>query len=223
MAAQDVLALLALGTLLDVVADPMTDLQLGQALALKPHGKLEPLDHVNRFEQLDALLEGDLRGVGGGVRERADLANRAHEGGDAPVVTAQLQNFLDDRPILALELAGLDARRILVGPLLHFDPQPALGIGVGGAGDSAVQADEIDGWNAAGQAHTLGDLCHGADLGVLTLVPGHQQDAVLVGHVGSDRDIHVGEDDVVVKRDKQQRAQGHHPSLVDSSAHSSFN
>ena len=38
---------------------------------------------------------------------------------------------------------------------------------------AADVADEIDCWNAClGQAHTLGDLCHGADPG-LTLVAGH--------------------------------------------------
>src|SRR5437867_2137585 len=44
--AQDVFALLTLSALLDVLADPMTDLQLGQPLALKPQGELEPLDDV---------------------------------------------------------------------------------------------------------------------------------------------------------------------------------
>src|SRR5437660_92579 len=42
--AQDVLALLLLGALLDVLADPMADLQLGQAFTLKSYGKLQPLD-----------------------------------------------------------------------------------------------------------------------------------------------------------------------------------
>jgi hypothetical protein len=201
LAAQDVLALLALSALLDVFADPMTDLQLGQALALEPHGELEPLDHVNCLEQLDALFEGDLRSVGGGVCERADLANRAHEGRDAPIVTAELQNFLDDGAVLAFELARPHARRFLVRTLLHLDPEPALGVRVGRAGDSAVQPNEIDGGDAARQAHTFCDLGDGADSCVLPVVPGHEQHAVLVGHVGGDRDGHIREDDVVVKRD----------------------
>ena len=142
LAAQDVLALLALRTLLDVVADAAADLQLGQALALEPDGKLEPLDHVDRLEQLDPLLEGDLRRVGGGVGERADLADRADEGRDAAVVAAELENLFDDRAVLALELAGLDARRLLVGMLLDLDAKPTLRVRLRRAGDATVQADE---------------------------------------------------------------------------------
>ena len=82
-----------------------------------------------------------------------------------------------------------------------------MGVGVGGAGDSAVQTDETDGCDAAGQAHPLGDFGDRADLGVLAVMPWHEQHAVLVAHVGGDRDVHVREDDDVVKRDKQQRAQ----------------
>ena len=127
LAAQDVLALLALSALLDVLADPMTDLQLGQALTLKPQRELEPLDHVHRLEQLDPLLEGDLGRVSGGIGERADLTDRAHEGGDAPVVAAQLQDLLDDGAVLALELAGLHAGRLLVRAALARRPGAGLG------------------------------------------------------------------------------------------------
>jgi hypothetical protein len=35
----------------------------------------------------------------------------------------------------------------------------------------------------------------------------HEQHPVLVAHVGGDGDVHVGEDDDVVKGDKQQRTQ----------------
>src|SRR2546430_12156852 len=136
--AQDVLALLLLGALFDVLADPVADLQLGQALTLKPHSELEPLDDVDRLEQLYPLLEGGLRGVGGGIGQRAGLGDRAHEGRNAPVVTAELQDLFDHGAVLALELAGLDARRRDVGPLVDLDPEISLGVGVSGPGDSAV-------------------------------------------------------------------------------------
>ena len=42
-----------------------------------------------------------------------------------------------------LELAGLDARRLLVGPLVDLDPQAALRVGLGRAGSAAVQADRL--------------------------------------------------------------------------------
>jgi len=71
---------------------------------------------------------------------------------------------------------------------------------VSGAGDSAVQTDETDGCNAAGEAHPFGDLGHRADLCVFAVVPWHEQHAFLVAHVGGDRYVHVREDDDVVKR-----------------------
>jgi hypothetical protein len=71
---------------------------------------------------------------------------------------------------------------------------------VGGTGDAAVQADEADRRNAAGQADALGDFGNRADLCVLRFVARHEQHAFLVAHVGGDRYVHVREDDDVVKR-----------------------
>src|SRR5439155_3460967 len=124
---------------------PMADLKLRQALALKPEGELEPLDYVDGLEQLDPLLEGDLGRVGGGVGERADLANRPHERRDAPVVATQLQNLFDDRPVFALEIASLHARRLFIRTLLDLDTEPALRVGMGCSRDPSVQADKSDG------------------------------------------------------------------------------
>jgi hypothetical protein len=89
---------------------------------------------------------------------------------------------------------------------MHLDPEATLDIGVGGTGDSTVQTDELDGSDAARQANTFGDLGDRADLCVLAVVPWHEQHALFVGHVGGDRDVHVREDDDVVKWDKQQSA-----------------
>ncbi len=60
--AQEVIALLLLGAGLDVVADPLADLQLGQPLALESKRELEPLGHVERLQQLDPLLVARGRG-----------------------------------------------------------------------------------------------------------------------------------------------------------------
>ena len=81
---------------------------------------------------------------------------------------------------------------------------------MGGACDTPVQTNEADGGNAAGQAHSCGDLSDGADLCVLTLVTRHEQDAILLAHVGADRYVHVRKDDGVVKRNQKQRAQSLH-------------
>jgi hypothetical protein len=203
LAAQDVLALLLLSAGFDILADPLAHLLLGQALALEPERQLQPLGHVDGLEQLHLLLEGHLGRVGRRVGERARVADRAHEGGDAPVVATQLEDLLDDRTVLALEVAHLDARRLLVGAFLDLDAQAALRIGPGGSGDAAVEALEVHGPGAAREADVL---CHGgdrADLGVLAVVARHEQDTLLLADVGTERDVHVGEDDDVVERHEQ--------------------
>ena len=104
-----------------------------------------------------------------------------------------------------LELAGLDARRLLVGPLDDLDPEVALRVGVGGAELGAVQAVQGHGAAAAGHAHALADLGDGADLRVLALVARDEQHALLVvADVDGDRDVHVREDDEVVQRYEEQ-------------------
>ena len=113
--------------------------------------------------------------------------------------------------------------RLLVGPLVDLDAQAALRVGVGGAGDAAVQAGQADGAAAAGQADAVADLGDGADLRVLALVARHEQHALLVADVDGEGDVHVREDDDVVQRDEQQRAQGFLTSLGSYETHSSFN
>ena len=123
--AQEVLALLLVGAVLDVVADALAHLQLGQALALERQRQLEALGDVERLEQLDLLLEGQVGGVAGGVGERAGLGDRAQEGGDAAVVAAQLEDLLDDGAVLALELARAAVDGHVVGVLVDLDAQAA--------------------------------------------------------------------------------------------------
>ena len=149
--AQEVLALLLLGALLDVLADALAHLQLGQALALELDGQLEALGHVERAQQLDLLLVGEVGRVAGGVGQRAGLGDRAQERRDAPVVAAQLEDLLDDGAVLALELAGAPVDGHVVGALVDLDAQLAAGAGLGGADQRAVLAGEGDGAAAAGQ------------------------------------------------------------------------
>src|SRR5207248_11608605 len=115
-------------------------------------------------------LEGEVRRVARGVGERAGLGDRAHEGRDPPVVAAQLEDLLDDRAVLALELADANARRLLVGTLLYLDAEVTARVGVGRAGDSAVQAVQHDGVGPAREAHALQHLGDGADLRVRAVV-----------------------------------------------------
>ena len=202
--AQEVLALLLLGALLDVLADALAHLQLGQALALQLDGQLEALGHVERAQQLDLLLVGEAGGVAGRVGQRAGLVDRAQERGDASVVAAQLEDLLDRGAVLALELAGAPVLGDLVGTLVDLDAQLAAGAGLGGADQRAVLAGEGDGAAAAGQADLLGDLGDRADLEELVLVTGDEHDTLVVADVDRQRDPHVREHDRVVEGDQPQ-------------------
>ena len=132
----------------------------------------------------------------GSVMERTKL--------DAAVVAAQLQELVDDRAVVALELAGAAVHRGGVGVLLHVGDQAALAVGAGGAEGAARDALERCAADAAGQADLLGDVDDGADGGVLALVARDEDDALLAGRVDRERDVHGGEDDGVVQRDEQQ-------------------
>ena len=109
--AQEVVALLFLGAGLDVVADLAPHLQLGQALALQLDRQLEAGGDVDRLQQAQLALVGDVGGEAGGVGQRARLLDRAQEGGDAAVVAAQLEDLLDHGAVFARQLARCARRR----------------------------------------------------------------------------------------------------------------
>ena len=73
LAAQEVLALLLLRAVLDVLADALAHLQLGQPLVLELQRQREPLDDVERFEELQLLREVEIGRVAGGIGQRARL------------------------------------------------------------------------------------------------------------------------------------------------------
>ena len=147
----------------------------------------------------------EVRRVADRVGECAGIRDRAHERGDAPVVAAHLEDLLDDRAVLALELlhAPVDGL-LLVGPLLDLDAQAALRIGVRGARDPAVQAGQRHGAASAGKAHGVDDVGNRADGGKIVLVARNEQHALLVADVHGQRDVHVGKDDDVFERNEQQ-------------------
>ena len=118
-----------------------------------------------------------------------------------------LEDLLDDGAVLALELARLDGRKVLVGPLLDLDAQTPEGIGVRRADHGAMQAGEGDGLAASGEADAIGNLGHGADLRVLVLVLRDEQDAILVACVDRQGDGHAREHHRVLERNEQQVAQ----------------
>ena len=91
-------------------------------------------------QQLDLLLERQVGRVARCVGQRAGLDDRAQELRYAAVVAAQLEDLLDHRAVLALEVAGAAVDRLVVRALLDLDDQPAAQVGVRRAGDAAVEA-----------------------------------------------------------------------------------
>src|SRR5207247_537870 len=106
LAAEEVVALLLLRAGLDVLADALAHLELGQSLALEAEREREPLDDVDRLQELDLLRESQVRGVAGRVGEGAGLRDGPDELRDTLVRPAQLENLVDDGAILALQLPG---------------------------------------------------------------------------------------------------------------------
>ncbi len=209
--AQEVLALLLLRARLHVVADPLAHLQLGEPLALEANRQLEPLGHVERLQQLHLLLERDLGRVAGAVGQRARLGDRAQEGRDAAVVAAQLEDLLDHGAVLALELAGAAVDGLGVRVRLGLHAQLSVGAALRGADHGAVQPVQRHGAPAAGQAHAVQHLGHGADAREVVVMARNEQHAFGVADVHGQCQVHVREDDGVFQRHEYQCFQSFSP------------
>ena len=196
--AQEVLALLLLGAGLDVVADALTDLQLGKPLALEGQRQLQPLGDVERLQQLHLLLVGQVGGVAAGVGQRSGLGDAPDERRHTAVVAAQLEDLLDQGAVLTLQVAGATVDGNVVDALLDLDVQPAVRHRVRRAGDPTVKALQRDGATATGQADAVGGLGDGTDAGVLAFVMGDEQHTVVLAGVHRQRQRHAREDDDVV-------------------------
>ena len=199
--AQEVLALLLLGAGLDVLADLRADLQLGQALALQLDRQLQAGGDVDRLQQAQLALVGDVGGEAGGVGQRAGLVDRAQEGGDAAVVAAQLEDLLDHRAVLAAQLTRVLVVGMAVADLLHLDAED-VGVGVvglRGTGQPAVQADHGRDRLAAARDAVLDHLGDDADAPVLAVAARDEEDALLLADVDRQGRGHGGEDDRLVQ------------------------
>jgi len=142
----------------------------------------------------------EIGAVAARVGQRARLGDRAQEGRDPAVVAADLEDLLDDRAILALQVAGRAVHRRWIRLLVDLDEQPSVRHRLGGAGDAAVEAMQREGAPSAGQPDLLADLGDGADRGKLPLVAGDQQNTLFVAGVDGQRERHAREDDDVVQR-----------------------
>ena len=139
---------------------------------------------VERLEQLDLLLEGEVGRVAGGVGERAGLGDRAHEGARCGRRRRAARGS-PRRSRGTRARARACARRTpsSSGRSSTSTRRRPCGVGARRAGDAAVEPVERDGAGAAGQADALGHLGDGADGRVLALVARDEQDALLVADV----------------------------------------
>ena len=184
----------------------LADLQLGQPLALEAQRQLEALGDVERLQQLDLLLEGEVGRVARRVGERAGLGDRAQERGRRGSSAPRSSRISSTTARYSRSSSRVrPSTGSSSGCSVDLDAQAAGGVGVRGAGDAAGDAGQRDGAAAAGQADAVGDLGDRADLGVLALVARDEQDALLVADVDRERDVHGREDDGVVQGDQQER------------------
>ena len=217
LATQHVLAL-GLGRAgLHVLAQRLAHLQLGEPLALQANGQLQALAHVERPEQGDLLVVGNLGRPAGGVGQCAGLVDAAQERGGAALVAAQLEDFLDHGAVGAFQLADAAVTLGGVREGRHVDTQMPRVVGASRPGLPAVQPGEAHGGHAVGHAGPLRDVGDGAHGGEVPLVARDEQHLLALLGVDLGRrhhDRHAGEDHVVVDGDQQQLGHLVTPSLV---------
>ncbi len=203
--AQEVIALLLLRAGLDVLADAAAHLQLGEPLALQLDRQLQPGGDIQGLQQAQLLLDREVGTEAGGIGQSARLFDRAQEGGDPPIVAAQLEDLFDHGAVLALKLVGVLVVRVAVVGLLNLDPQPVL-VGVAGhgrAGHAAMQAEHGRDLGAATRPAPLDHLGDHADAAELAVATGKQEDPLLVAGVDGQGGGYAGEDDRLIKWNKQ--------------------
>ena len=159
---------------------------------LEPQREREPLDDVQRLEELALLREVQIGRVAGRIGQRAGIRDPAHEFANPSVVTTQLEDLVHHRAVFALQLLGQDAGGPLVRPGVNLHAEHAVGVGAARAGDGAVQACERDRESAPGKPHAFRDVRDDADARVGMVVPGNQQDLVVAPDIHRKRDRHPG-------------------------------
>ncbi len=160
-------------------------------------------DDVERLQELQLLLEVQVRRITGGVGKGARARDRPDKGADAAVVAAELEDLLDHRAVLPLQVAREGDRRRRVRTFLHLDPQHAVVPAMGGAGDRAVAGHEHD-HLAAADGDPLRHVGHHAHPCIPVATPRDEEHAGIASHLGRDRHRHTRKDRDVVECDQPQ-------------------
>ena len=179
--------------------DALSHLQLRQPLSLELERQLEPLDDIERFEELQLLAEVQVRRIAGGIGQRAGIGNGPHERADPSIVAAQLENLVDDRAVLAFQLTREVARRRLIRTGFVVDTKHAVLVGRRAAESCPMEAGQRHGDATAGEPHPLGYLRDDPDLRVGVVLPGHQEHAIVAAYVDRQGNRHARKDHRVVQ------------------------
>src|SRR5262249_41369447 len=133
-----VVALLFLCAGFHLVSNPLADVQFGQPLALELEGQVQPIQDIEGLEQFDFLVEIQIGRVPGSIRKFSNMADRPNKVFDSAVVAAQLQDLLDDCPILPFQFVREGGWRNNIWTLFNIYSKAAVGIGLGRAGSSTM-------------------------------------------------------------------------------------
>ena len=171
---EQVLALGLLHPLADVLTDLVLEAHLAQDLSGPPQDLRQALLDVQGLQDLDLLLEGQVRGVPGRVGHGPRVLDPSEELGDLRDA-AGLHDVLQDGPVLASELSRPLGRLRRIGRRVDLDPGGVAGPGDPGADRGAVKAPDDHGLHPRGQAADVLDLADGADAGVPAVDPRDEQ------------------------------------------------
>src|SRR5207237_8968524 len=154
--AEQELALALLHAFLDVGADLVLERDLSQDIPLPGDHALQARLPVALLQELDLLLNREVGRVARHVGEMAGLVDTAQHHGDGAGST-ELEDVLDQRPVLTHELLGALGAGVAVGRLRVLGEQGAAGLSLNQADLDAALALDLDEVLAAGQ---LADVFH---------------------------------------------------------------
>ena len=214
LATQEHLALLPVEPFGDLGTDLLAQLRVGERLTRPADHELEAGLDVDRLEQLDALVLGEVGPVSRAVGEGTRLVD-ALDHADHAAQAALLEELLHERPVLLRELAGARAGSALV-ERLDRNVQRATRSGAPHTHASPGEPADHERLEPVSELAGVLDPRNGADPRVAAVGTGnqHQTPVAVAGGLGRspglvglerDRDDHLREHGAVGEREDGKR------------------
>ena len=202
--AQEVLALLLLRAGLDVLADALAHLQLGEPLAAGGAARASAARRRRAVSSSPTFcVEGEVGRVAATCRPARRARDRARTKAPSPRRRRRAARGSPPRR------RGTRARARASGPAAASRPDARRPPRAGRRPGRCARRPATPRWRpartrpaAARQANPLHDLGDGADGGVVSLVPRDEDDAVVVADVGRECDVHAREHNGALERDE---------------------